>query len=215
MLFLKENCKMQLINDTIKLYIQAYLLKEKAVMRKKIRALTKELKQANGAHILYEFANIEKYIDNAVTYVLGGIEQGDHVLILENDKLYPLIHKKLIHLLGQVEMDKVHRVNNFDFYTLQGNFNPNAKTKYLYKYLKPYVEQNISIRTWTHVEWGDQKKVIDDLKDYKEQMESKPYNLGLTSIFAYNTERLTPLIKEYLIKCHDVLMLDDTITYIK
>lgn len=203
----------------MELYIQVYQLKDKrrrtALMRKKIRELTKELKRANGAHILYEFTDIEKYIDNVVTYVLGGIEQGDHVLILENDKLYPMVHKKLTQILSQLEMEKVHRVNNFDFYALQGNFNPNAKIKYLYKYLKPYIDEGISIRTWTHVEWGDQNKVIHDIKDYKEQITTNSCELGLTSIFAYNIERLTPLIKEYLLECHDILMLDDSIVYIE
>lgn len=183
-------------------------------MKNKIRDLTKELKKANGAHILYTFTDVEKYVENAVTYIVGGIEQGDHILILENDKFSPLINSELQRYLKQEDFEKVHAVNNFDFYSLQGNFNPNAKIKYLYKYLKPYIDEGISIRTWTHVEWGDQNEVISNLKEYKEQIATKPCELGLTSIFAYNTERITPLIEKHLMSCHDVLMSDDTISYI-
>jgi hypothetical protein len=55
-------------------------------LREKITEQTKKLQKSNGGHIFYEYQSEESYIQNTVSYIIAGIEQGDHVIVIENEK---------------------------------------------------------------------------------------------------------------------------------
>ncbi|WP_205685221.1 MEDS domain-containing protein, partial [Peribacillus acanthi] len=120
-------------------------------MGEKITVQTRKLETTPGGHIFYEYTNLETYITNTVSYIINGIENGDHVIIIENDFIFPRIQRELEKELCREDLAKVHRVNNFDFYCFGGNFNKETVISYYKKYVNPFLENHISIRTWAHV----------------------------------------------------------------
>jgi hypothetical protein len=47
--------------------------------------LIDDLKKTNGGHILYHYDQIDCYLRNAVTYIVAGVENGGHVMFVENE----------------------------------------------------------------------------------------------------------------------------------
>lgn len=182
-------------------------------MKNKIRNLAIEFKKIDNAHILYTYNETEKYIENLLTYILAGIEQGDSVLIIENDRIYPLLHKKINSCLGEEELNKVHRINNFDFFCLQGNFNPSTVVNYFSKRLKPYTKGKVSLRTWAHVEWREEKDILSTIATY-EEIDKVVKEMNLLAVYAYDTNRMTDNFMNVLLNCHNIHMTDNNILYL-
>lgn len=63
-------------------------------MNQKMSDFTESLRVLDYAHILYLSEQADLYIENAATYILNGIRNGDRVLFVENPRIYPQIHKK-------------------------------------------------------------------------------------------------------------------------
>jgi hypothetical protein len=177
----------------------------------KMPPLKKDLQAIRG-HIFYSFQEVEKYVENAVIYIVSGIEQGDHILFIENDKLLPSIQEKLKPLLSTEQLAKVHYINNFDFYFSKGTFHPATVFNHFMKSLQPYIENTVSVRMWGHVEWGDQKEIAREIEKYENNVDEMISLNEITAICAYDADRVTESLKNSLIKCHGFFMTDDEIT---
>lgn len=110
------------------------------------------LKDQKNVHILYSYDGMRNYIEQAVRYIEEGVLSGDYVILIENDRIYKILHTELKKRLTAVQMELVHWVNNFDFYYSSGSYHPPAITEYFEKTVQPYVENEISFRSWAHVE---------------------------------------------------------------
>lgn len=147
-------------------------------MREKITEQTKKLQQSNGGHIFYEYQCEESYIRNTVSYIIAGIEQGDYVIVIENDRVYPMIERQLQNELSKQDLEKVHRVNNFDFYCFKGDFNSATIISYFKKFVGPFIDNNISIRTWAHVEWAEQEQITYYVGEYEKEVDQTSLSSG-------------------------------------
>ncbi|WP_252281294.1 hypothetical protein [Peribacillus frigoritolerans] len=96
---------------------------------------------------------MENYIKQVLSYSQDGIMAVDYVILFENDRIHPIIHKELSTRLTKDQMELLHFVNNFDFYCSSGSYHPPAIEEYFNKTVQPYVENKISFRSWAHVEW--------------------------------------------------------------
>ncbi|QVY63535.1 MEDS domain-containing protein [Cytobacillus gottheilii] len=56
-------------------------------MDMKTAFLTEEIEIKNKAHILYTYQSGEKYVNNAYSYIMTGLSNNHHVIIIENDIL--------------------------------------------------------------------------------------------------------------------------------
>ncbi|WLR57399.1 MEDS domain-containing protein [Mesobacillus subterraneus] len=56
--------------------------------------------QAKG-HGLYFFQDQERYISNVIDFVISGLERNEYSIIIENDRITPLIIKRLTVLLNE------------------------------------------------------------------------------------------------------------------
>ena len=182
-------------------------------MLEKISRLTKDLQEIRG-HIFYFFENADKYIENAVTYIVSGIGQGDHILFIENNKLFPVIQGKLKPLLSTEQLAKVHYINNFDFYFSKGTFHFATVLNHFTKSIKPYIENEVSVRIWGHVEWGDQKEVDREIEKYENEADQILSLNELTAVCAYDADRVSESLRQSLIKCHEFHMTDNKIVEI-
>jgi hypothetical protein len=176
--------------------------------------LVKDLKKSNGGHIFYHYNNVENYINHVVSYIVTGIKNGDHILLIENDRNIIHINKLLEKQLRKEQLSKVHFINNFDFYYSNGDFHPHTILNYFSKNIEPFLETGASICTWGLIEWGDDKEISNKIEEYETQVDKLVNEKGLLSVCAYDANRTSNSLKEALMRCHGVMMTDDEVFYL-
>ncbi len=177
-------------------------------MKEKIVELTQSRKDA---HILYSSHQLDHYLNTLVDYIVAGIEQGDHIILIENDRIFLLLKEKLNSLLRTEQFGKILHINNFDYYFSSGSFNPPYIFDYLDNVLKPYYEQNISFRTWAHVEWHDHDGILEIIEEFENEADRLVSENSLLLVCAYDQERVPESLHTALIKSHEFVMTEDNI----
>lgn len=177
-------------------------------MIEKIPQLKDALHNVQG-HVFYIFEDQDKYIDNVITYAISGVEQGYHVLLIENTKLFPVIQQKLKAVLNKEQLSTIHFKNNFDFYFSKGTFNPAVVFNHFVQSIESHMKDNVSIRTWGNVEWGSMKEPQREVEQYENNIHELITLKNLTSVCAYHADRIPEEFKEALLQCHEFFMTDN------
>ncbi|MCA1064906.1 MEDS domain-containing protein [Rossellomorea sp. AcN35-11] len=177
-----------------------------------MRAKISDLLAGNQCtHVLYSYSDQDRYFHNALTYILEGIDTGECVVLIENDRNMNILLKKLSEHLTSDQLRKIQPISNFDFYQSSGSYHPPAIYKQLTKTITPYLENDIAFRSWTNVEWG----TLDDPKPIIEWFEAETdkaiHEHNLTVVCAYERERMPEHLEEVLKKSHAHIMTDDDI----
>ncbi|MGH2318459.1 MEDS domain-containing protein [Planococcus sp. SE5232] len=180
-------------------------------MEKEITEIQDILQTSEGAHVFYYVEELERYIVNAASYIIAGIENGDQILFVESERLYPKILKRVEELVTQEQLKNIHYVNNFTFYWRNGNFHPPTILAYFSDLISPFMEEEQSFRTWGHIEWRDEVEIIKDIKEYECEIEQLMPHIKALSVCAYDAARLSTEFKEVLMNCHGFLMTDEEI----
>ncbi|MGG0330287.1 MEDS domain-containing protein [Priestia megaterium] len=175
-------------------------------MKNKINQLFKDQK---NVHVLYSYNEIENYINQVVDYIKDGIYAGDYIILIENDRIYPLIKKQLDTLLTKDQMKLVHHINNFDFYYSSGSYHPPSIENYFNKMIQPYVENKISFRSWAHVEWTTMKDPLHLIEDFEKIVDEAVNQLSFPLICAYKGERMPEYLKTILLETHPYILVED------
>ncbi|MCM3574036.1 MEDS domain-containing protein [Mesobacillus subterraneus] len=168
----------------------------------------------NGAHIFYAFENEEKYIENLIIYTAAAIGLGNHIMIIENDRIMPELQNRINVEFNEQQQEMIHTINNYDFYCYRGNFNKETILSYLDNMIAPFLEKNIPVQTWAHVEWRDQEQIFKDLGDYEKEADAMIKSTNLISVCGYDSNRVPDSLKAILMDSHDYYMTDDTIKLI-
>ncbi len=177
-------------------------------MKEELIAIPFNDRLVKGDHIFYYVEEQDLYIENAVLYVKEGIEQGDHVLFVENERLYPKIVSRLEELFSQEQLQNVHFVNNFTFYWKNGNFHPPTILKYFSELVNPFHEKDLSYRTWGHIEWRDDDEINKEINEYEQAINQLLPQTKAISVCAYDAARLSASLKDLLTQCHGRYMTD-------
>ncbi|MCM3186489.1 MEDS domain-containing protein [Priestia megaterium] len=164
-----------------------------------------------SVHVLYSYNEMEHYIKQVVNYIREGTLAGDYVILIENDRIYPLIKKELDTLLSKDQMKLVHRINNFDFYYSSGSYHPPAIQDYFNKTVQPYVENKISFRSWAHVEWTTMKDPLHLIEDFEKVVDEAVNQLSFPLICAYKGERMPAYLKTILMETHPYVLVEDNL----
>jgi hypothetical protein len=167
------------------------------------------LEDQKNVHVLYSYNDMENYLNQVLNYIQDGIVAGEYVILIENARLYPIIHQELSTRLTEDEMEFVHFVNSFDFYYSSGSYHPPAITEYFNKMVKPYVENKISFRSWAHVEWATMEDPLFLIEDFERIVDGAVNELSFTLICAYDGEKLPEYVKTFLLQTHPYLLLED------
>ncbi|KUP06915.1 hypothetical protein Q75_06805 [Bacillus coahuilensis p1.1.43] len=165
-----------------------------------------EIKNLTKGHVLYFFEKQNQYISNVVDFIISGIEHNEYSIIIENDRITPLIKKKLTMLSNESGLEKVTFVNNYDFYYAKGDFNINSIWDYLPKLITGFSELDCVVRSWAHVEWRDELTVSKKLLDSENEADKIVTETKLLSVCAYDSERVSKEFGEALLKCHNFLI---------
>lgn len=173
-----------------------------------------DLKMKNGGHLLYLYTDSKSYLQNVVSYAVSVTKNGDHILLVENDRNIRLINKEMENKLTRDQRAKVHFVNNFDFYYSNGDFHPQTILQYVSKKMGPYTEDGSSLYTWGLIEWREDGEMTSKVEEYEKELDKFVNENGLISVCAYDAKRTSPLLKKLLMDCHGVMMTDDKVVYL-
>ncbi|MCP3760889.1 MEDS domain-containing protein [Domibacillus sp. A3M-37] len=176
-------------------------------MGENIMNVTKKLVEASG-HIAYCFHDLDTYITNAAAFVIAGVEKGEHVLVVENNKITPMIHKKLCAVLTDEQRSLVLMEDNFMFYFLHQTFNPVRIYDHFVKLTAPYlIDGSNGVRTWGHVQWATDEN-IQAVGQYEKELNRQLANHPITAVCAYDEKQVTPELKSMLIETREYMMTD-------
>lgn len=179
------------------------------ILKSKMNQLFEDQK---NVHVLYSYNEMENYIKQVLSYIQYGIMAGDYVILVENDRIYPIIHKELSTRLTKDQMKLLHFVNNFDFYCSSGSYHPPAIEEYFNKTVQPYVENKISFRSWAHVEWATLEEPLHIIEEFERTVDKAVNLLSFPLICAYKGERMPEYLKTILLETHPYVLEDDDIT---
>lgn len=178
------------------------------ILKSKMNQLFEDQK---NVHVLYSYNEMENYIKQVLSYIQDGIMAGDYVILVENDRIYPIIHKELSTRLTKDQMKLLHFVNNFDFYCSSGSYHPPAIEEYFNKTVQPYVENKISFRSWAHVEWATLEEPLHIIEEFERTVDKAVNLLSFPLICAYKGERMPDYLKTILLETHPYVLKDDDI----
>ncbi|WNB90710.1 MEDS domain-containing protein [Bacillus sp. NEB1478] len=175
--------------------------------------LNQMLSDQKNAHIFYSFSDTQKYIQNTIAYILDGIESGDSVLLIESERMLPQILIELEKHLDEKDEKRVHHISNFDFYFSSGSYHPPAIFKYIENSLQPFLDHNIPVRTWTHVEWSTIEGPLSIVEELEEGVDKLIAELNLKVMCAYKEVDMPDPFKLALLRTHKYVMTDDDLFF--
>ncbi|MGE7218541.1 MEDS domain-containing protein [Priestia koreensis] len=165
----------------------------------------------DSIHIYYNIEDSEGYLNNLVSYIVSGVEEKRHTLVIESEKLIPLLFEKLEKTLTKEQLTYIHTINNFDYYCSSGSFQPPVIFDHLSKHLDPFYKNNLSFQIWAHVEWGQQEGVVPILEEFENDADKLVNEGGLYLVCAYDEERVTDVLKLALMKSHPYVISENKI----
>ncbi|OCA81592.1 hypothetical protein A8F94_22245 [Bacillus sp. FJAT-27225] len=159
-------------------------------------------------HVFYNTYSPDRYIDNLLLFIRSGLNQGQHCLIIENDRLWLRAKSRFSKNFTSKQLERVIHINNFDFYYYTGDFHTETIVDYFSKILSPYKERKFEVRTWTHVEWGNDIDMNTKIKQFEQKAEEDVSKLKLLAVCAYDGERLNKSLIESLHATHNYYLSD-------
>jgi hypothetical protein len=176
--------------------------------------LVNDLKEAKQGHIYYHYNDIDKYLQNAITFIVTVITYGSHVMLVENDRNILYIEENLKKQLTEEQLKNLHIINNFDFYYSNGDFHAETIFSYFKTNIEPLLNLNVSICTWGLIEWSDENDITSDIEQYEKDLDTFVNEKGLISVCAYDGNRTSQRLKDILMRCHRIMLTDDQYIYL-
>lgn len=177
-------------------------------MNVSLMSVVNKWKKEEGLHICYLF-NRKKYIESVVSYIISGIRNEEMVVLVENDRNILHIKNEIDKQLSDAQLVHFHYINNYDFYWSTGDFHTQTILHYFSQIINPLLETRKPIRTWAHVEWGDEKEVNDKIEDYEKIAHTLIKEKEILSVCAYDISKAPSHWQPILANCHSEMIIED------
>ncbi|REE57454.1 PAS domain S-box-containing protein [Paenibacillus taihuensis] len=177
-------------------------------MSKPTIQLNELMQLSDGGHILYIYEDPQRYVENAVSFILTGLEQGHHLFVIDNQSMIDQIRSNLMRSLPLEQFGDIHFFDNHVFYGAYGDFHYDTILNHSDEIFAPFKDQPISIRTWAHVAWKDQAEILGKLKHFENQSDHKVHAMKLVSVCAYNGNEVSASFLNMMLRNHEYLMTD-------
>ncbi|MDG5789229.1 ATP-binding protein [Evansella sp. AB-P1] len=176
-----------------------------------LQHVTNNLLIDEGAHIVYVFNEHEKYVGNSLTFLSEGLDNREHIILVEDENFYITI-KRLLKLQGysEEEIQLISYYRNSDYYLPKKDFNIDIMMAKLEELLKG-INETPSKRTriWGQVLVLDSS--ISEIKKYEKAYDNLMYGKNIISVCSYNGLTMPAFFQNELLKIHQYIMLDDQI----
>ncbi|MGG0740430.1 ATP-binding protein [Niallia taxi] len=165
-------------------------------------------KMRAGSHILYIFNQVDKYIDNAVDFILDGVLNNEVILFVDTKESFENVFKK-IRMMGynSIQLERLIFVDSTETYIIDNQFNL-KKTGDLIGLLNPYFEMGCTIRTWGQVLLTDHISTLERLRIFESNSDEFILKSNLISVCAYNGQTTSAYIQNELMRTHTHFMTD-------
>lgn len=165
--------------------------------------------EERNIHVLYSYDEIEQYIEKLEDFVQSGVSAGEYVILIENQRIYKTLHKKLITRLSEEQMKLVIWVNNFDFYFSSGSYHPPAIYNYFTETVQPLVEEKLLFRSWAHVEWATMEGPLHIIEDLERMVDEAVNELDFPLVCAYEGAKMPDYLRKILLETHPYILVED------
>ncbi|MCG1023273.1 MEDS domain-containing protein [Sutcliffiella horikoshii] len=165
--------------------------------------------EQRNIHVLYSYEGREHYLEMLVDFVQSGVSAGDHVIVIENQRIYPILQQKLSTRLSEEQMKLVKWVNNFDFYFSSGSYHPPAIYNYFVKTIQKLVEEQLPFRSWAHVEWGTMDGPLHIVEDLERIVDEAVHQLDFPLVCAYEGAKMPNYLRKILLETHPYILMED------
>ena len=68
---------------------------EGIVNKELTRKMNQLLENQRNSHILYPYKEMKSYFNHVLSFIEEGIAIGDYIILIDNDRNYPIIYKEL------------------------------------------------------------------------------------------------------------------------
>jgi len=177
-------------------------------MENKIVPLTNLIDLKNHGHILYTYNKLDNYIENAISYIVSGIEQGHHIIFIESNDTYEKMKGILRGMLTQDALDCIHFLDNYEFYRLYDDFHCDLIVSHFSDVISHFQENHITVRTWANVCWNDEREIELKLESFEKNADQCVRHSNLISVCAYNGNKITVTLQNSMLKSHEYIMTD-------
>ncbi|UJF36485.1 MEDS domain-containing protein [Paenibacillus hexagrammi] len=171
-------------------------------------SLTQQLNINNGSHILYFYSTPEGYLQNAVSYIKAGLELNQHVIFIDSEERIVHVRGMLQRELKEEQWAFIHFVNNYEFYRMYDDFRFEKILQNLSDMIQPYIEGQLEIRLWGHVDWRMQDSIQSKLNLYECKCDLTLAELGYLTVCAYDGSQVPASIQLDMMRCHEYMMTD-------
>lgn len=162
-----------------------------------------------SVHVLYAFKGSANYIIKVMEFIEDGIASGDHILLIENERVASVIQKEMDEKYTAEQMEFVHFVNSFHFYWSSGSYHPPAIHEYFTKMVQPFLEKDQPFRSWAHVEWESVKEPLFLIEDFERIVDNAVNEFSFPLICAYEKEKMPAYLSTILMETHPYILLED------
>lgn len=162
-------------------------------------------------HILYIYEQNEKYIENAVAFIVNGVKKGHYILWIDKEGVYCLICQELSNLLDVDELSSIHFIPDKEF--LQ-NFieSPMDSMEGYYKEMIHAVQvDQLVISSWLHLSSNTMTYKFVDLYQLGEYLTEMCSNAEHKIVFAVNGSDVSASYQNKLLHTYPNFMIDTQI----
>ena len=167
------------------------------------------LETQRNVHVLYAYSGAENYLQKLLNYIEEGVAAGDHVLIVENERVTKKLGALLAKTYNETQRSQVHFVNSLQFYWSTGSYHPPAIHQYFTKTVEPFIKSNQAFRSWAHVEWESVKEPLFLIEDFEKMADRAVNEYAFPLICAYEKQRMPHHLTESLMRTHPYVLLED------
>ena len=176
-----------------------------------INTLTKKLSNDDsGAHILYVFSDIDKYVEIAANYIYEGITQGDFVLLIDTEELNKTIVEQLKSMsLTKDQLNNLKLIEMNKFYLGGRPFDAFKASQTLRNEVQPYFDQGYNVRTWGQIPFNNKNINIEQIRLYECNCDNYIGERKMISVCTYDGFIIPASVQNELLKTHTHFMTDD------
>ncbi|WP_438444442.1 ATP-binding protein [Gorillibacterium sp. sgz5001074] len=171
--------------------------------------LTEHISVTSGSHILYFYDELQAYVDNAVSFIVTGFEQGQHVIFIDSPERYVRVIERLKDSGYGERLNRVEFILSDAFYLLSETFYFDKVFENFVNAVQPYLEQRIPVRAWGHVMFEDQEDLTERLHQYECKCDLAINQLGVLTVCAYSGRHVSASLLARMLKSHEYLMTDE------
>lgn len=167
------------------------------------------LETQRNVHVLYAFDGAEIYAQQLLNYIDEGIHAGEYILVVENERMTRELKPHLEERYTEKQLKLVQFVNSLHFYWSSGSYHPPAIHEYFTKTVAPYIENELSFRSWAHVEWESVKEPLFLIEDFEKIADRAVEEYQFPLVCAYEKKKMPLHLTESLMKTHPYVLLED------